>query len=224
MKFVEMWNGYSKIAVTLLVSPVPMSVCDCFVFMVCFVSRWWGRECEEVSNQDHFPTVTCSETGPSSYKKVPSVTPPIIITGMCIIHIYRPIKGNYRIHYDRLNLGTALMAWELSNQAFHSDWSCRFNNAKEGWAQPPYEFINYVYCTYSLPVSLRPGIIKYEWQHLNYSVVVPAHSSSKRILLEHNYWAPSSSWQANQPRENSSSAFYPTGKVKPNRSSMGNVI
>lgn len=100
---------------------MPIFVCDYLIFMVCFVSRWWGREWEEVSNQDHFPTVTCSEIGPSSYKKVLSVTPLIIITGLCIIHIYRPIKENYRIHYDRLNLGTALMAWELSNQAFHSD-------------------------------------------------------------------------------------------------------
>lgn len=123
-------------------------------------------------------------------QKISSIPPPITITGICILSIYRPIKGNYRIHCCRVNLGT-IIAWELSNQPFHSDWSCRFNNAKEGWAQSLYEFINCVYCIYCLPVSLRHGIIKYEWQYLNYRVV-PAYSSSEKNLLEHNYWVLSS--------------------------------
>lgn len=155
-------------------SPVQIFVWAYLIFVVCFVSDWWvwiriifwGRG-----------LLVCPWT--FSYNRL-QVAPPISIHG---IYVCRPIKGNGKMPYGRPNLGTLHVAWELSNQAFHSDWSCRFNNAKEGWAPPPCEFINCVYCTYCLPVSLRQGIIKYEWQHLAMELLFLLRSGSKEMLL-----------------------------------------
>lgn len=111
------------------------------------------------------------------------VAPPSSIRGICILCACRPIRGQCKMPYGRANLGSLRVAWELSDQAFHSDWSCGFNNAKEGWARPPCEFINCVYCTYCLPVSLRRGIIKYEWQHLATELLFLLGSGSKEMLF-----------------------------------------
>lgn len=64
-----LWIRYSKIAVTLHVSPVPIFVHDYFVLMVCFVSGWWGEGGEEVHHQNYIPRVAFSEIGPCFYKR-----------------------------------------------------------------------------------------------------------------------------------------------------------
>lgn len=169
-----LWSWYCKVAVTLHV-PQCQYLCVIILFLWCVLFHTDSEGSVKRLAIRLFFRSHLFWNWILFLQKISSITLPITITRICILSIYRPIKGNDRIHYCRVNLGTMLIAWELSNQPFHSDWSYRFNNAKEGWAQSPHEYINCVYCIYCLPVSLRHGIIKYKWQHLDYRVVVPAY-------------------------------------------------
>jgi hypothetical protein len=116
-----------------------------------------------------FVHISCAKMGNGSYKRL-QLLPPVTITRVCILSIYSPIMSTGLTRGEWT--WELLMAWELSDQAVHSRWRHKFNNPRRaGWSLN--KVTNCVYGTHGLPVSLRPGIIKQEWQHLLGRAVVP---------------------------------------------------